>query len=141
MSREIINRESWLVGPRGREVSKYKGTYYNDATIALLERNPGRMVSVVEISKMQFGDRGKDKDLIRYVARRLNDAINIMLYDEQRLAFLFYETFGRGRVIGAKLFDPKTDQKAFDRWLSRYVRREEQTSDKLARIELCLKAA
>lgn len=141
MSRQIIPiSEAHLVGRRGKEISTHVGTYLHAITTQMVERYPNRLITVKELAQIQFGKVNEDS--IWTVRRKLWQTVNVLLEDG-KLTFIKYANFygGYGRVMGIKSFNRETDQRDFDFWLSRYIKRYQQTADKLSRIELLMKAA
>lgn len=128
------NNEVRLVGPRGEEISSHAGIYNTDAAILLANRYPNRIVTIEELSRVQF--RKSKPELVRICRNRLWHTINIMIFDRRQLAFIIYEPDGYRRIIGYKLFRGLKDVPLFKLWHGRIIARQEFTDDKLEMIDL-----
>lgn len=99
-SRSIINKPELSVDSRGKEVSTRMGQYSDMVTVQLAQKHQGKMVSVKDIVRVQYG-RMNDRNET-YVRNKLTKAVNILL-QAGIPAFPIYDSAGYHKKIGIKV--------------------------------------
>lgn len=132
MKKDDDNNEPRIVRRNGSEISTHVGIYHHSITVELALRHRSRLVTVEEIAKVQFGRA--TLPFIHFVRSKLWYDVNLLI-DRDELAIMKYEDAGYRRIVGLKLFNPKTDKSMFSIWFERYTKRRNQTISKIEKVE------
>jgi hypothetical protein len=126
------NGSKHIVRRNGKDVSIHVGTYSNLATMELMQRHPNRLITVKELTLLHFGR--VNEPLMQLIRQRLWRAPN-MLLDEGLLSFIRYEDEWPFKIVGIKMFNPRTDMPPFNFWYQRIKDRKLFTDEKLDDIK------
>jgi hypothetical protein len=87
------------VDDKGKEISTRLGQYNDAVTAQLAQKHAGKVVTIGQITKVQYGRRGSRE---QYVRSRLTKAVN-MLLKAGIPAFPVYDDKGHHKKIGIKV--------------------------------------
>jgi hypothetical protein len=132
MSREIITVDNALVRSRGKWLSTHVGTYHDTVTMALAIKRAGKITSVRQIVRAQYGRVTDCMEI--YVRGRVWKSVNLLL-EADKPAYPIYDKNGHHKVIGLKViaYYNATDLTALTAYLDACVERNEIT---LAKVNL-----
>jgi hypothetical protein len=124
MSREIIKIDNALQRRRGRWISSDVGTYRDVVTMALAIKRAGKITTVLDITRAQYG---RLTDVMEEYARsRVWKAVNLLLEDGI-VAYPIYDELGHHKVIGIKVITEYSKQDIDA--LTKYQDQAEQRGD------------
>ena len=134
MSREIIQVANALVRRRGHWVSSDLGTYRDVVTMALAIKRAGKITTVMDITRAQYGRLTDDGEI--YVRGRVWRAVNLLLEDNM-VAYPIYDELGHHKVIGIKVITEytKEDIDALAKYQEQAEQREDISKDKVRLIK------
>jgi hypothetical protein len=129
MSREIVISNA-LVRHRGRWLSVHVGTYHDVVTMALATKRKGKITSVRDITRAQYGRVTDCMEI--YVRGRMWRAVNMLLKAGEP-TYPIYDANGHHKVIGLKVIARYTDKDmaALNVYLDMAVKRNEIAFDKV----------
>ena len=93
-------RAELIIEPNGEFKSNRLGTYSDDVTMSLAQKFAGKIVTVRDIARVQFGRVSYHSE--QRVRRSISRAVNMFLRDGI-LAIPVYEETGRHKVVGVKV--------------------------------------
>ena len=130
----VAEAQLLTINRRGKLRSQRLGVHQIAVTVAVAKKFEGRIVSVHEIAKIQFGSVNEFSE--RRVRKELWRAVN-MLLREGIPAYPIYDKKGFGRKIGIKVVTEYNEQdwNALSEYLDAAMARNEITSDKVALIK------
>jgi hypothetical protein len=126
------NGNHHIVRRNGKEISAYVGSYSNLATMELMRRHPGRLISIRELTFVHYGQ--VNEALMQLTRQQMWRAPNALL-DEGRLSFIRYDDDWPHKIVGIKMFNPRTDKTPFNVWWQRVKDRKIFTDAKLDMIK------
>ena len=100
MTKQIQKKPELTIGQNGRVISSRIGQYSDNVTAELARKFSGKIVSVRDIARVQYGRLNSHNE--QYVRRKVTRAVNVLL-ESGIPAFPIYETTGRHKVVGIKV--------------------------------------
>jgi len=126
------NNNHHIVRRNGKEISAYVGSYSNLATMELMQRHSSRLITVKELTFVHYGQ--VTEALMQLTRQQMWRAPNALL-DDGQLSFIKYGDDWPHKIEGIKMFNPRTDKRAFDVWWQRVKDRKIFTDAKLDMIK------
>lgn len=128
MKQLIERKAAELVEVDGRELSTRVGTYSNDVTVAFVKKHRDKVITSRDVTRMQYGRLTRQNE--DYVRRKFSLAVNT-LQAQNILAYLLYETEGRHKVVGVKIWvGDERDKIDFPIYLERARARKEISEER-----------